>query len=65
MILEEAIWPVKSLNLVHGITEMHEGKAKKDEQIEQPWEKRDIRLAGEFKEEEQRKPTKYYLPHQR
>lgn len=65
MSLEEEIWPVKSLNLVHGITEMHEGKAKKDEQTEQPWEKRDIKLVGEFKEEEQRKTTKEYLPYQR
>lgn len=29
--LEEEMGPVKSLNLVHGITEMHEGEAKKDE----------------------------------
>lgn len=52
MSLEEAVRLVKSLNLVHGITELHEGVAKKDKQIEQPWEKRHIRLAGEFKEEE-------------
>lgn len=65
MSIEEAMGPVKSLNLVHGITELHEREAKKDEQIEQPWKKRDIRLAGEFKEEEQRKTTKEYLPLQR
>lgn len=29
----EAVRPVQSLNLVHGVTEMHEGEAKKDEQI--------------------------------
>lgn len=32
---------------------------------EQPWQKRAIRLGGEFKEEEGRKTTKEYLPHQR